>query len=610
MNSQNTTTGSDRARRLAAVISADIADYASHMAVDDVSTTQNGRRSRAEIIEPAMVAFSGRLVKHTGDGFLAEFVSAADAVRCAIDIQEKQAGFNAGIDSDRQLIYRLGINLGDILSDDEDIYGDGVNIAARIRALATAGDILLSSAIHDQVRSNSDFDLQNFGDHELKNIARPVTVWRVDLANNSASASVHQEVPPATPFGAHPVKAAPVDDRPSVAVLPFENMSGDSEQEYFADGISEDLITDLSKISGLHVIARNSVFTFKGKAVNVPDVARDLGVAWVMEGSVRKSGNRVRVTAQLIDGSTGGHLWAERYDRNLDDIFAVQDEITAEIVKALKVKLSQADQERVARRMRSDVETYDLYLKAREKLFSGAPDEVRDSIPLFDQILEADPGFTPALAGRGMSMMALYTNQWTDDPEAALKEAVRCAEAAMAQDDQDPAALLSMGIICMLQCRYDEASRHGHKLLELLPNKTEGFVLLGNVALACGDPEEAIRQLEAGRSVDPMGPDITLHILGQAQYMAGDMAKAEKTFLHRVEVNPQTDSSRLYLASIFGHQERFEEAKKMWESIFQVNPDYSLQDRVAGWPFREDTFPRHIIAGLEKAGIDHQISFE
>ena len=595
MEQNNNASGTGNARRLAAVLSADIVDYTELMRGDDVSTTQNGRRSRIEIIEPATTEFSGRLVKHTGDGFLAEFTSAADAVRCAIAIQSRQIEFNQALAENQKFFYRLGVNLGDILADAEDIYGDGVNIAARIRALAAANDVLLSAAVYDQVRSNSDFRLESFGDHQLKNIARPVSVWRVGRGEEQA-----------------PQVATPVlkDDRPSIAVLPFENMSGDSDQEYFADGISEDLITDLSKISGLHVIARNSVFTFKGRAVNVPDVARDLGVAWVMEGSVRKAGNRVRVTAQLIDGSTGGHLWAERYDRNLDDIFAVQDEITAEIVKALKVKLSQADQERVARRMRSDVETYDLYLKAREKLFSGAPEDVRESIPLLDQILEADPSFTPALAGRGMAMMALYTNQWTDDPDGALKEAVRCAEAAMAQDDQDPAALLSMGIICMLQCRYDEASQHGHKLLELLPNKTEGFVLLGNVALACGHPDEAIRQLEAGRNVDPLGADITLHILGQALYMAGDMNKAEETFKHRIEVNPHTDSSRLYLASIYGHQERFAEAREMWASIFSVNPDYSLKDRVAGWPFREDTFPRQIIAGLEKAGIDHQITFE
>jgi adenylate cyclase len=600
MNQENNLSGTGNARRLAAVLSADIVDYAELMRGDDVSTTQNGRRSRAEIIEPATIEFLGRLVKHTGDGFLAEFASAADAVRCAIAIQSRQAEFNQALAENQQLSYRLGVNLGDILADAEDIYGDGVNIAARIRALASANDVLLSAAVYDQVRSNSSFQLESFGDHQLKNIARPVTVWRI--ATGEALAASLATVPASAPMVA--------DDRPSIAVLPFENMSGDSDQEYFADGISEDLITDLSKISGLHVIARNSVFTFKGRAVNVPDVARDLGVAWVMEGSVRKSGNRVRVTAQLIDGTSGGHLWAERYDRNLDDIFAVQDEITAEIVKALKVKLSQADQARVANRMRSDVETYDLYLKAREKLFSGAPETVREAIPLFDQILETDPDFTPALAGRGMAMMALYTNQWTDDPAAALKEAVRCAEAAMAQDDQDPQALLSMGIICMLQCRYDEAMQHGHKLLELLPNKTEGFVLLGNVALSCGHPEEAIRQLEAGRSVDPMGADITLHILGQAQYMAGDLPKAEKSMLQRIEKNPQTDSSRLYLASIYGHQERFEEAREMWASIFEVNPGYSLKDRVAGWPFQEDTFPRHIIAGLEKAGIDHQITFE
>jgi adenylate cyclase len=600
MTQENNLSGTGNARRLAAVLSADIVDYAELMRGDDISTTQNGRRSRAEIIEPATTEFFGRLVKHTGDGFLAEFASAADAVRCAIAIQSRQAEFNQALTQKQQLSYRLGVNLGDILADDEDIYGDGVNIAARIRALASANDVLLSAAVYDQVRSNSSFQLENFGDHQLKNIARPVAVWRI----------VTGEILPASTASMPAAPPEVADDRPSIAVLPFENMSGDTDQEYFADGISEDLITDLSKISGLHVIARNSVFTFKGRAVNVPDVARDLGVAWVMEGSVRKSGNRVRVTAQLIDGSTGGHLWAERYDRNLDDIFAVQDEITAEIVKALKIKLSQADQERVARRMRSDVETYDLYLQAREKLFSGAPEEVHEAIALLDQILEADPNFTSALAGRGMAMMALYTNQWTDDPDAALKEAVRCAEAAMAQDDQEPAALLSMGIICMMQCRYDEAKKHGHKLLELLPNKTEGFVLLGNVALSCGHPDEAIRHLEAGRIVDPMGADITLHILGQAQYMAGDLPKAEKSMLQRIELNPHTDSSRLYLASIYGHQERFEDAREMWASIFEVNPGYSLKDRVAGWPFQEDTFPKHIIAGLEKAGIDHQITFE
>jgi adenylate cyclase len=604
MNQASNPSSTSGTRRLAAVISADIIDYADLMRVDDVSTTQNGRRSRSEIVEPAASEFLGRLVKHTGDGFLVEFSSAADAVRCAIAIQTRQAGFNETLAPEQRLAYRLGVNLGDILSDAEDIYGDGVNIAARIRSLATTSDVLISSAVYDQVRSNTEFALESFGDHTLKNIALPVSVWRVGTPGDVNKTI---QAPTQSPAAVAPT---PADDRPSVAVLPFENMSGDADQEYFADGISEDLITDLSKISGLHVIARNSVFTFKGKAVNVPDVARDLGVAWVMEGSVRKAGNRVRVTAQLIDGTSGGHLWAERYDRNLDDIFAVQDEITAEIVKALKVKLSQADQERVASRMRSDVETYDLYLKAREKLFSGAPETVREAIPLFDQILEADPGFTPALAGRGMAMMALYTNQWTDDPDAALKEAVSCTEAAMAQNDQDPAALLSMGIICMLQCRYDEARQHGLTLLELLPNKAEGFVLLGNVALACGDSDEAIRQLEAGRSVDPMGADITLHILGQAQYMAGDLPGAEESFLKRVEVNPETDSSRLYLASIYGHQERFEEAREMWESIFQVNPGYSLKDRVAGWPFQEDTFPRQIIAGLEKAGIDHQITFE
>ena len=605
MSSENLPSGADATRRLAAVISADIADYAGLMGADDVSTTRNGRRSRTEVVEPAVTEFSGRLVKHTGDGFLVEFTSASDAVRCAVAIQERQQVFNSGLEGNPGFSYRLGINLGDILSDAEDIYGDGVNIAARIRSLASPTEVLLSSAVYEQVRNKNDFELEDFGQHELKNIARPVTVWRVCTGIAETSAVE----PTAATVAVAPPTPANMDERPSIAVLPFENMSGDPEQEYFADGISEDLITDLSKVSGLHVIARNSAFTFKGRAVNVPEVARDLGVAWVMEGSVRKSGNRVRVTAQLIDGTSGGHLWAERYDRNLDDIFAVQDEITEEIVKALKVKVSQADQERVARRMRADVEIYDLYLKAREKMLSTTQDGVCACLPLFDQILEADPDFAPALGGRAVAMVALYTNQWADDPASAWSEAQACAEAAIAKDEQEPAAHLALGIVRMLQLRFDEASQHGQRLLELAPNKTEGFVLLGNVALATGHPEEAIRQLEAGLAADPKGPDIILHILGQARFMAGDLEQAEETFKRRLAANPSSDSSRLNLASIYGHQGRHEEARATWAEIFEVNSSYSLKDRVAAWPFQSDTFPKQIIAGLAKAGIDHGIEF-
>ena len=599
MNSDSGQSGVGGNRRLAAVISADIVDYADRMAADDVSLTQAARQSRADIIKPAVVEFAGRLVKHTGDGFLAEFASAADAVRCGIAIQSRQGDRNLPLPDAQKICYRLGINLGDILSDAEDIYGDGVNIAARIRTLAFAEDVLLSSAVYEQVRNAADIPLEEFGQHQLKNIARPVAVWRV--ARDNAEETPASVLPPAT--------KPDEDDKPSIAVLPFENMSGDQEQEYFADGISEDLITDLSKISGLHVIARNSAFTFKGRAVNVPDVARDLGVAWVMEGSVRKAGNRVRVTAQLIDGTTGGHLWAERYDRNLDDIFAVQDEITAEIVNALKIKLSRADRERVARRMQTDVDTYDRYLQAREKLLSTTPTGVKQALALLDELLARDPEFAPALGSRALAMVGMYTNQWADDPDAAWREALRCADAAMQVDENEPAALLAMGIIQMMQSRFDEARRLGNRLLELQPNKSEGLVLLGNVALSSGDPAEAIRHLETARKVDPMGPDISLHILGQALFMAGDIRRAEEALIKRIEHNPETDSSRLLLASIYGHEGRIEEAQEYWADIFRVNPGYSLKDRVAAWPYLEDTFPKHIIAGLEKAGIDHQITF-
>ncbi len=317
-------------RRLAAILAADVAGYSRLMGVDEEGTLAALKAFRREIIDPEITDHRGRVVKTTGDGALVEFASAVEAVRCALEIQRAMAGRNANVPDNRRIEFRIGINVGDVIIDEGDIYGDGVNIAARVETLANPGAICLSENAYQQIKGKLALEVSDMGVHQLKNIAQPIRVFSVRLDGTP-------ERPPLAP-----------PDKPSIAVLPFTNMSGDPEQEYFSDGISEDIITDLSKIAGLMVISRNSCFTYKGRAVDTRTVGRDLGVRSVLEGSIRRSGNRVRITAQLIDAATGGHLWAERYDRDLTDLFAVQDDVTRRIVDALKVTLSAAEKARLA----------------------------------------------------------------------------------------------------------------------------------------------------------------------------------------------------------------------------------------------------------------------
>ncbi len=318
----------DIERRLAAILSADVVGYSRLMEEDEAGTLAALKAHRAELIDPKIAEYHGRIVKLMGDGALVEFASVVNAVECAGDIQAGMAARNADVPEGRRIDFRIGINLGDIIIEGEDIYGDGVNIAARLQELAEPGSVCISSGVYEQVHKKTDFVFQDMGKREVKNISESVHVYRVDAGDSSSLGHVGSE------------KRLSIPDKPSVAILPFTNMSGDPEQEYFSDGITEDIITDLSKISGLFVVARNAVFLYKGRAVNPVDVSRDLGVAYVVEGSVRKAGNRMRISAQLIDPRTGYHIWAERYDRDVTDIFVLQDEITEKIVGALEVKLT------------------------------------------------------------------------------------------------------------------------------------------------------------------------------------------------------------------------------------------------------------------------------
>src|SRR6516164_4752913 len=371
-------------RRLAAILAADVAGYSRLMGADEEGTLERLKALRRELVDPQIAEHKGRIVETTGDGLLVEFASIVDAVRCAVAVQQAMPERNTGIGADDRIELRIGINLGDVIVEGDDLYGDGVNIAARIEALADAGGVFVSNTVYDHVRDRVPFVFEDLGEQQVKNITRPVRVYRVRDAGLAAR-------PPLTP-------ALPLPDKPSIAVLPFTNMSGDPEQEYFVDGMVEEITTALSRIRWLFVIARNSSVTYKGRAVDVKQVGRELGVRYVLEGSVRKAGNRVRITVQLIEASTGRHLWAERYDRDLQDIFALQDEITMNVVAAIEPNVRQAEIERVKRKRPENLDAYDLVLRAIPHASAATPEEASQALALLERAIALEPDYALAHA--------------------------------------------------------------------------------------------------------------------------------------------------------------------------------------------------------------------
>ncbi len=391
-------------RKLAAILAADVAGYSRLMSRDEEGTLRDLKAHLGELIEPRIAQHRGRIVKRTGDGLLVDFASAVEAVRCALAIQSGMAERNSTASGDGRIEFRIGINVGDVIIEGDDIYGDGVNIAARLEGIAEPGAIFVSRAVRDSVRDKLEIVLEDLGERPVKNISKPVRVFRISTGDPPAGVRSAAAPPP-------------VPDKPSIAVLPFDNMSGDAEQEYFSDGITEDVITDLSKISGLFVIARNSSFSYKGKATRVQDIGRELGVRFVLEGSIRKAGNRVRITAQLVDADSGGHLWADRFDRELTDIFATQDEVVDKIVAALAIKLTPREKRQLRRRGTNNVEAYDFWWRARELLGRGTREATAQARAMHRRAIEIDPRFAAPHAGLAFTTVSDYINGWAPDPE-------------------------------------------------------------------------------------------------------------------------------------------------------------------------------------------------
>jgi adenylate cyclase len=506
-------------------------------------------------------------------------------------VQRGMRDRNADVPQERRIEFRIGINLGDVIVEEGDIYGDGVNVAARLEGIAEPGAVYISRAVRDFVRDKPEVVLEDLGEKPLKNIAKPIRVFRIGAPDRVVVDAGHPALPP------------PVPHKPSIAVLPFANMSGDAEQEYFSDGMTEDLITDLSKVSGLFVIARNSSFTYKGRSAKVQEIGRDLGVRFVLEGSIRKVGNRVRITAQLIDAGSGGHLWAERFDRELTDIFSTQDEVVEKIVGALAVTLTRGEEQRLRRRDTSNVEAYESWLRARELLGRGNRESVLQARELHRRAIEIDPNFAAPHAGLSLAAIADYSSGWTLDPAQALDEAERWARRAVELNDQEPVSHMALGNVLLWRRDHGGALAEFRHMIALDPNFAQGHAATGLALMYAGQATEALEAIAVAMRLDPYYPAIVLYFLGQANFSLEKYETAAQHLVERIARTPGTDSSRMLLASCYGHLGRVEDARAAWQELLKVNPDFSLMQRERVLPYKHARDFQRIAEGLAKAGL-------
>jgi adenylate cyclase len=577
-------------RKLAAILVADAVSYSKLMRADETATLALLNTIRHGTIDPRIVEYGGRPVKWVGDGLIAEFPSAVDAVQCAADIQRTIAALNREADPANRMEFRVGINFGDVIVENDDLFGDGVNVASRLEAIADPGGICLSGTVHDQVWDKLDLDFEERGLRELKNIADPVRIYAINLQSE----------------GRRPDQRRPrriVADAPSIAVLPFNNMSGDDSQDYFSDGITEDIITDLSKIPSLMVIARNSSFTYKGRAIDVKEVARDLGVRHVLEGSVRKAGTRVRVTAQLIDGRSGAHVWAERYDRVLEDIFAIQDEITMAIVGELKLRLDLDDKPPPRAAAAADMEAYDLVLRARELLGRVNRELFPEIVELLERAMAVDPRYVPARVCYAFAHIVAYANGWTERPDETLQRAFELALSAVEIDPKDPFARRALAVSYLWKRDMDAALDNIEQAVALNPSDSESLASRGSIFSFMHRPEAAIADIEKAMRLNPRFPDMWLHFLAHANFVAGRYAEAIRFLEERIRRQPQTDISRVLLAACYGHLDRLEDARRLWKEVLAINPTFSLEQKESVLPFKFREDWERFVEGLRKAGV-------
>jgi TolB-like protein/class 3 adenylate cyclase len=571
-------------RRLAAILAADVVGYSRLIEQNEASTLVALKERRRTILVPLVAHHHGRIVKVMGDGVLVEFGSAVNAVACAVELQNRMAEANNDLSEDHKIVLRVGINLGDVIVDGGDLYGDGVNVAARLQNLAAPGDICVSGSVYEQVKRKLDFGFDELGPQTMKNIAEPVLVYRIW----SPSSTVQKYYGPAE-------KAAlPLPTKPSIAVLPFTNMSNDPEQETFVDGLTEDLITDLSRTTGLFVIARNSTFAYKGRSVDARRIAGDLGVRYLLEGSARRAAGRVRINVQLIDAIGGDHLWAERFDRNLEDIFAVQDEVTGKIVEALVGRLTAQP----ARNKPSNLEAYELCVRARNLGLQTALSE-REAIFLLERAIGLDPEYAEAHRWLALNLW-LGWEFWDEPIDPSRARALAEAQRAVALDPNDAGNHWVLGIILGHERRWADSDAEFDVTLRLDPNYADAWAMRSDLITLNGRPADGVEHVRKALRLNPHPPGWYYWMLGQAQYALHDYKSAVQTLLR-----PETyrTTSRRILAASLAQLGRLEEARREAEMFMMSNPHFTIRHWSASQPFRDEDVRRHFVEGYRKAGL-------
>jgi adenylate cyclase len=618
-------------RRLAAILATDVVGYSRLMEHDEDRTLARLKAHRKGFIEPLIAEYQGRTVKLMGDGALVEFASVVDAVRCAVLIQRGMAEREAGVPEDQRIRFRIGVNLGDVIhEEDGDLYGDGVNIAARLEQLAEPGGVIVSGTAYDHLQGKLDLPLEFAGEQRIKNIERLVRAYRVRLdgtvarlrlpfrrvwrlAARAAGAVLLLALIIATVSGgwwwwrqAREPAGPPLAGKPSVAVLPFSNLSGGAEDDYFADGMTDDLITDLAKVSGLDVIARNSVFAYKGRPVAAQEVARELGASHVIEGSVRRVGGRVRVNAQLVDATTGGHLWADRFEGSATDVFAVQDEVVGRIVAALAVELTPAEQARLARPPTRNLEAYDYFLRAEQAAKSGHQSGLREALTLYARATAFDLAFADAFAAHARTAAYVWRND-LDDPlpgPVARKTAYEMAGRALELDPQAPLPYAVLAVLQVVDRRYEEALASARRAVELGPGDAEAHAALALVLTYAGDHAEAVAAVERSLRLDPNPPTSDRLTAALAFTLHGNHARAIELLERGRALAPRVEDTHFMLAAVYARAGRLEDARATMADALRLDPSLSVEyQRLIYAHFRDGRDLALVLDAFREAGL-------
>jgi adenylate cyclase len=584
-------------RRLMAILAGDMVGYSRLMELDEAGTLARLRAHRVELIDPAIGRNGGRIIKTTGDGMLVEFPSLVDAASCAIEIQQRMSRRNADVPPDRQILFRFGINIGDVIIEDGDVFGDGVNIAARVQELAEPGGICVTRAVYEQLGSRLEVAFETLGEPKLKNIKRPIPIYRLHWGQliKPAQGEVQGEAP-TVPDAASEMAGEP----PSVAVLPLANMSGDPEQEFFADGLTEDIITELSRFRDILVISRNSTFVYKGKSVNIQEVAKALKVQYVVEGSVRKAGNRVRITVQLIDAETDRHIWAERYDRQLEDIFAIQDEVAASIVATLPGRLEAVAQERAIRKPTDNMAAYECVLAAKVLHHRSTLEDNDKAQVLINRAIELDPNYAHAYAWRACILGQTWVRNWCADRDATWAAIAANLETALNLDERDSDVHRVLAAVNINRGNLEAAIYHHEKGLALNPNYDLLVVQQGELLTWLGRPEEGIEWIKKAMRLNPHHPERFWNHLGRAYFVARGYREAIDAFRH---ISKPDHLHFAFLAACHAQLGEMDAARACASEVLARDPQFTVEGYLATLQYKLPEDADHHREALLAAGL-------